>query len=76
MAETEKPEENYPLPFKRSYWIIPGRFLAGALPSSPVTQERSENVQDFLNLAGIDVSRGTGNHHFQSVVNDFPYHLN
>jgi hypothetical protein len=45
-------EEVLPVPFDRSYWVVPGRFLAGAYPGDPVTGEAEKKLRLFLD-AGI-----------------------
>jgi hypothetical protein len=45
-------EEIMPAPLDRSYWIIPGRFLAGAYPGDPVREE-AEHKLNLLFDAGI-----------------------
>lgn len=41
-----------PVPFDRSYWIMAGRFLAGAYPGDPVREAAEKKLQAFL-AAGI-----------------------
>lgn len=40
-------------PFPRSYWVVPGRFLAGEYPGSLLLYEAREKIDNLLNL-GID----------------------
>ena len=40
------------VPITRSYWVEPGRFLAGAFPGAPQDAEATERVRAFLH-AGI-----------------------
>ncbi len=44
--------EAIPVPFDRSYWVIPGKFLAGAYPGDPVPEAADLKLQAFLE-AGI-----------------------
>ncbi len=44
----------YIIPFERSYWVIPGRVLAGEIPSSLNNETRINKLQHLLNLK-IDV---------------------
>ena len=44
--------ETAPTPFDRSYWVLPGRFLAGAYPGDPVIPEAEKKLRAFL-AAGI-----------------------
>jgi len=37
-------------PFENSYWVIPGRLLAGEYPGSPYTRQASERVRSLLAL--------------------------
>lgn len=41
-----------PTPYSRSYWVEPGRFLAGCYPGSPYPDERADKLRGLLN-AGI-----------------------
>ncbi len=41
------------LPFERSYWVVPGRLLAGAYPGSEQPDEATEKLQRLL---GVGVS--------------------
>jgi len=41
-----------PVPFERSYWVLPGRLLAGAYPGNPYENRAEEKLRSFLN-AGI-----------------------
>ena len=46
-------EENpIPVPFERSYWVVPGRFLAGAYPGD-VDPEKAKEKLRALSSAGI-----------------------
>jgi len=45
-------EEVTPVPFARSYWIVPGKFLAGAYPGDPFPEEAEEKLRPFID-AGI-----------------------
>jgi len=40
------------VPIERSYWVEPGRFLAGAFPGHPDPQQATERIRAFL-AAGI-----------------------
>lgn len=40
------------VPFERSYWVIPGKLLAGAYPGNPDFEKAEEKLQKFLD-AGI-----------------------
>ena len=40
------------VPFERSYWVIPGKLLAGAYPGNPNPEKAEKKLQLFLN-AGI-----------------------
>jgi protein tyrosine/serine phosphatase len=42
------------IPFERSYWVIPGKVLAGEIPSSLNNDTRINKLQQLLNLK-IDV---------------------
>ena len=44
--------DEVPTPFDRSYWVLPGRFLAGAYPGDPVVPEAEKKLRAFL-AAGI-----------------------
>lgn len=37
-------------PFPRSYWVLPGRFLAGEYPGSALLHEAYEKTRSLLNL--------------------------
>lgn len=50
-------ESMYPLPFNRSYWVIPGFLMAGEIPSAQSDSERIEKIKGLVD-SGI-----------QSVVN-------
>jgi len=41
-----------PIPFPRSYWVIPGLLLAGAYPGAKDTNEAEEKLSGLWN-AGI-----------------------
>ena len=41
-----------PVPFERSYWVLPGRLLAGAYPGNPYESRAEEKLRSFLE-AGI-----------------------
>ena len=41
-----------PVPFNRSYWVVPGKFLAGAYPGNPYEKRAEEKLRLFLD-AGI-----------------------
>ena len=36
------------LPFPRSYWVIPGKFLAGAYPGSDDPEEAKEKISALI----------------------------
>ena len=36
------------LPFPRSYWVIPGKFLAGAYPGSADPEEAKEKIKALI----------------------------
>lgn len=38
------------MPFKRSYWVLPGKFLAGKIPSSQAPEKIKENVKGLVSL--------------------------
>lgn len=40
-------------PFLNSYWVVPGRFLAGEYPGSPLIREAVEKISSLLQ-SGID----------------------
>jgi len=40
------------VPFERSYWVVPGKFLAGAYPGNPYERKAEEKLRSFLD-AGI-----------------------
>jgi hypothetical protein len=40
------------VPFTRSYWVVPGKFLAGAYPGNPYETKAEEKLRSFLD-AGI-----------------------
>ena len=44
-----------PLPFRRSYWVVPGRFLAGAFPGSTFAPEADARAE-ALATCGITLS--------------------
>jgi protein-tyrosine phosphatase len=41
-------ESIYPLPFERSYWIIPGFLMAGEIPSSRLKKERIQKLKRLI----------------------------
>ncbi len=41
-------ESIYPLPFDRSYWIIPGFLMAGEIPSSRLKKERIQKLNRLI----------------------------
>lgn len=41
------------LPFDRSYWVIPGRFLAGEIPSSAEPSKRLDKAKSLVRV-GVD----------------------
>ena len=43
---------NFPRPIRESYWVVPGRILAGEYPSSVNTARALEKLQRFLD-AGV-----------------------
>ncbi len=45
-------EEAIPAPFDRSYWVIRGKFLAGAYPGDPVPEAAEEKLHALVS-AGI-----------------------
>jgi hypothetical protein len=47
-------QENMILPFERSYWVIPGRLLAGEIPSSREEEVRKQKVSNLVKM-GFDV---------------------
>jgi protein-tyrosine phosphatase len=57
------------LPFSRSYWVIPGKFLAGAYPGSIDSEEAKEKIKalihsgirSVINLMEKDEVDGSGN---------------
>ena len=44
--------EAVPVPFERSYWVVPGKLLAGAYPGNPYESRAEEKLRSFLD-AGI-----------------------
>ncbi|MCS6796624.1 MAG: dual specificity protein phosphatase family protein [Raineya sp.] len=38
------------IPFERSYWVLPGRFLAGRIPSSQNIHKIEDNVKGLVRL--------------------------
>jgi hypothetical protein len=46
-------QENMILPFERSYWVIPGKLLAGEIPSSREETIRKEKVKNLVKM-GFD----------------------
>ena len=38
-------EEEMPVPFERSYWIVPGKFLAGAYPGDLVPEKTEAKLR-------------------------------
>jgi len=40
------------VPFERSYWVLPGKLLAGAYPGNPYEERAGEKLRQFLD-AGI-----------------------
>jgi hypothetical protein len=47
-------EQNYPIPIPDSYWVRPGRLLAGEYPRTRVDQESRLKLRRFLET-GIDL---------------------
>jgi ADP-ribosylglycohydrolase len=45
-------EDTAPVPFERSYWVVPGKFLAGAYPGDPDPERAEEKLRGLL-AAGI-----------------------
>ncbi|MBN2318511.1 MAG: dual specificity protein phosphatase family protein [Acidobacteria bacterium] len=45
-------EDVVAVPFERSYWVLPGKFLAGAYPGNPYEDRAEEKLRLFLD-AGI-----------------------
>jgi ADP-ribosylglycohydrolase len=45
-------ENVMPAPFDRSYWVVPGKFLAGAYPGDPVPRSAEKKLKAILG-AGI-----------------------
>jgi hypothetical protein len=45
-------EPSGPVPFERSYWVVPGMFLAGAYPGNPDPDKAEEKLRLFLD-AGL-----------------------
>lgn len=41
-------KHEYPLPFHRSYWVIPGLLLAGEIPSALEDEERTKKITGIL----------------------------
>lgn len=41
-------ESIYPLPFDRSYWIIPGFLMAGEIPSYRLKKERIQKLKSLI----------------------------
>ncbi|MBC7359043.1 MAG: ADP-ribosylglycohydrolase family protein [Desulfacinum sp.] len=44
----ERPGPQWETPFDRSYWIVPGKVLAGAYPGSPVRGEAKKKLERML----------------------------
>lgn len=44
--------EDLPVPFERSYWIVPGKFLAGAYPGDLIPEKEEEKLR-ALGIADI-----------------------
>ena len=42
-----------PLPFPQSYWVLPGRFMAGQYPGSADSEEMQDKLGSMLD-SGID----------------------
>jgi protein tyrosine phosphatase len=38
------------LPFERTYWVVPGKLLAGEIPSSKIEIERQSKVQNLIRM--------------------------
>ena len=51
-ARSAPREEVPPVPFDRSYWVVPGRFLAGFYPGAPTKTEAEQKLSALLD-AGI-----------------------
>jgi len=53
-AEVQRAAEQYvmPAPFDRSYWVLPGKFLAGAYPGDPDPRSAERKLSAIL-AAGI-----------------------
>lgn len=45
--------KNMILPFERTYWVIPGKLLAGEIPSAKDEKVRKNKVQNLVNM-GFD----------------------
>ncbi|GGE15658.1 hypothetical protein [Psychroflexus salis] len=46
-------KEKIILPFERTHWVIPGKLLAGEIPSSSKRSVRKQKVQNLINM-GFD----------------------
>jgi hypothetical protein len=47
-VQTAACEAVLPVPFDRSYWVVPGKFLAGAYPGDHVPEYAAEKLNPFL----------------------------
>jgi len=48
-----RPISNLPRPFPKSYWVIPGKLLAGEYPGSLVLNQPNEKIKNLF-AVGID----------------------
>jgi hypothetical protein len=48
LAQLNNLERQCPLPFHRSYWVIPGLLLAGEIPSALEDEERTKKITGIL----------------------------
>ena len=44
-----------PAPYKRSYWVVPGKFLAGCYPSGQTPASSAEKIQGLIKAGVTDI---------------------
>lgn len=44
-----------PAPFKRSYWVVPGKFLAGCYPAGQTPASAAEKIQGLISAEVTDI---------------------
>jgi ADP-ribosylglycohydrolase len=52
VARSAIKEQSVPVPLERSYWVVPGKFLAGAYPGDVVPERAEQKIRALLS-AGI-----------------------